>query len=595
MIRMRFGRFVRRARSGSASHNWSGSQVVSGILGVSMLVGAALAGSPARGDLLSGKGDEFLSRSAGRNVPGGVPVIIRLEGALTASQQKALDALNVVIYRRLPVINSVAARVPARNMKRLAGLAFVKRLSSDATVNKCDEFTVQSSGADVAYAKYGLTGEGVGVAVVDSGISQHEDLTKPGLLGTVLLSSNRILKSVNFVASERTNDDLCGHGTHVAGIIGGNGHASTGLLAKKSFYGSARKVNLVSVRVLSRVGQSDVSTVVAGIQWVINNRSTYKIKVLNLSLGHPAGESYTTDPLCQAVEQAWKAGIVVVCAAGNDGRASATQKSGASNEGWGTAYGSINSPANDPYVITVGATKSMDGIRAHDRIATYSGRGPSRVDLVLKPDIVSPGNHIISTLSDGSYLDEEHSDTNLISGTVYLLGGVLFGSSNKYFHLSGTSMSAPVVVGGIAQILQKYPNLSPDTIKARIMMSADKWVDPSGITDPCTFGAGYLNIPAALNSTVVATQPAMSPSLSEDANGNVYINMDRALWGTRAIWGTGVSDLRAIWGTNAIWGASSNVLNASRAIWGTSIWSDRAIWGTTFSSVDLSSRAITGE
>ena len=87
----------------------------------------------------------------------------------------------------------------------------------------------------------------------------------------------------------------------------------------------------------------------------------------------------------------------------------------------------------------------------------------------------------------------------------------------------------------------------------------------------------------------------MSPSLSEDANGNVYINMDRALWGSRAIWGTGISDLRAIWGTQAIWGASSNVLNASRAIWGTSVWSDRAIWGTTSSSVDLSSRAIGGE
>ena len=128
-----------------------------------------------------------------------------------------------------------------------------------------------------------------------------------------------------------------------------------------------------------------------------------------------------------------------------------------------------------------------------------------------------------------------------------------------------------------------------------MMMSADKWMDPSGVTDPCTYGAGYLNIPAALNSTVVATQYAVSPTLSEDTDGNVYINMDRALWGARAIWGTGIYDLRAIWGTQAIWGASSNVLNASRAIWGTSVWSDRAIWGTASSSVDLSSRAIGGE
>src|SRR5207249_10554020 len=129
------------------------------------------------------------------------------------------------------------------------------------------------------------------------------------------------------------------------------------------------------------------------------------------SLGHPVGESHSTDPLCQAVEAAWKAGIFVVCAAGNDGRLNSTIAAGADNEGWGTAYGSIQVPGNDPYVITVGATKSIDGIRAHDKIATYSSRGPSRVDIVLKPDIVAPGNHIISTLADGSYLDTQHSDT----------------------------------------------------------------------------------------------------------------------------------------------------------------------------------------
>lgn len=201
---------------------------------------------------------------------------------------------------------------------------------------------------------------------------------------------------------------------------------------------------------------------------------------------------------------------------------------------------------------------------------------------------------IISTLADGSYLDTAHSDTNLVSGTVYLVTGLLFGNANKYFVLSGTSMAAPVVAGGAALILQKYPNLSPDTVKARMMMSADKWADPSGVTDPCTYGAGYLNIPAALNSTVVATQPAMSPTLSEDANGNVYINTDRTLWGTRALWGTGVTDLRAVWGTQAVVGAS-NLLSGSRAIWGTAVWNDRAIWGTTSSSVDLSSRAIGGE
>src|SRR5207244_676210 len=132
--------------------------------------------------------------------------------------------------------------------------------------------------------------------------------------------------------------------------------------------------------------------VAAGIQWVVNNRAQYNIRVLNFSLGHLPAESYKTDPLCQAVEAAWKSGIVVVCAAGNAGRYNDTAKPNQGNEGFGTAYGSILSPGNDPYVITVGAMKSVDGSRAHDTIATYSSRGPSVGDHIMKPDLVAAGN-----------------------------------------------------------------------------------------------------------------------------------------------------------------------------------------------------------
>jgi serine protease AprX len=566
--------------------------LLAGCLISSLTTYAALPSAARAGEA---KGDLFVQRQMAHGQrTGWTSVILKLDGSLTPAQDNALRSLGADIYRRLPIVSSVALRVPNRNLQKLASLPFVQRLSADVQVVKTDEFTVKSSGADVAYSQYGLTGSGIGVAIVDSGIRPHMDLTKPGLLGTVLLSSNRIVKNVNFVAGETTTNDLCGHGTHVAGIVGGNGESSDGLLAYRTFYGIARKVNLVNVRVLDRVGQGNVSTVIAGIQWVMSNKSNYNIRVLNLSLGHPVGESYTTDPLCQAVEAAWKKGIVVVCAAGNEGRMNMTPGSGTDNEGWGTAYGSINSPANSPYVITVGATKSMDGKRVNDRIATYSGRGPSRLDYVLKPDIIAPGNQIISTLADDSYLDTEHSDTNLISAVTYLLSP-LTGDASKYFRLSGTSMAAPVVSGAAAMMLQKYPGLTPDTVKARLMMSADKWTDAAGNSDPCTYGAGYLNIPAALRSTVTATQYAMSPFLTEDENGNVFIDMTRAIWGSKAIWGTGVSDLRAVWGTKAIWGSSLNVLDASKAIWGSTVWGDRAVWGTTTGAVDLTSKAINGE
>jgi len=143
-------------------------------------------------------------------------------------------------------------------------------------------------------------------------------------------------------------------------------------------------------------------------------------------------------------------------------------------------------------------------------------------------------------------------------------------------------------------LLQNNPSLTPDTVKARLMVSADKWASPSGDTDPCTYGAGFVNILAALQSSVVATQPALSPVLAQGPNGAIYINASQ-IWGTRAIWGTGsLTDLRAIWGTSAIAGATM-VVDGNRAIWGTSVWSNGCISNQDFNSVDLSGIVIKGE
>jgi len=631
------------------------------------LAGAALA-APTQHAPATATSDLFVARTlAQKPTSGWSSVILKTTGALTPAQEARVRSLGGDITRRLPIIGSVAVRVPSRNLKAVAALPFVTHLSLDGMVQKSDEFTVgsseaaQAAAADSAGHSYQLTGQGVTVAVIDSGMAPSQDLSRPQYTKdhgfNLLTPTSRILASVNFVSDVPPDQlgtvgvtlgilsggdgknpvlglpldgdwkksnlyDPCGHGTHIAGIIAGNGAKSSGNHYFRTFYGIAPQSNLVNVRVLDQSGTTSVSTVITGLQWVVNNRKSYNIRVINLSLGHPVTESYATDPLCQAVEAAWKAGIVVVCAAGNEGRGSAANDPAQGNEGWGVNYGSIQSPANDPCIITVGATKDMDGVRADDRIATYSSRGPSRADLVLKPDVIAPGNKVISLDAKNSMLDLYAGRTNDIPQSAYMKGHADPNHVSKdYFRLSGTSMASPVVAGAAALLLQADPTLTPDTIKARLMLSADKWTDPSGNADPLTYGAGYVNIPAALASTATATLPALSPTLTQNSDGTLSLVMGRAAWGSTAIngsraawgsglWGTGITDLRAVWGSSvnsdrAAWGSGStaadraawgsNSVSSDRAAWGSSVWGDRAAWGSSTSAVDLTSTAIKGE
>ena len=408
-----------------------------------------------------------------------VGVIVRTAAPLTPAQEAQLTALGAQIVCRLPIIQSVAVRLPQDRLAALAALPFAAHLSLDGAVQKTDEFTVGSSEASQAFVTtydkkgknpqtYKLTGAGVTVAVVDSGVSPvadlstgHDDyfnlapsrvsqsvnLSTPLPSGSVIGSlfdkknsgkgngKNVALSGLPLGVSSSNAADPCGHGTHVAGIIGGNGSRSPQAfplsplfsipVCTHTFMGIAPDAGLVDVRVLDQDGGSTVSTVVSGLQWVLKHQKDDKkapIRVVNLSLGHPVSESYTTDPICQAAEALWQAKIVVVCAAGNQGRTSGcTNTPGLDNEGWGTAYGSIQSPGNDPFVITVGATKSTDGNRSNDKIATYSSRGPSRLDLVMKPDIIAPGNKVISLDVQGSTLDNYAGGANDIPYSCYVI------------------------------------------------------------------------------------------------------------------------------------------------------------------------------
>lgn len=512
--------------------------------------------------------------------------IVKFSKDLSAIEKRSLEKIGAKVLGHLSLIGSYHVSVPEKNLAKFSKLPFVARVSADVNVKKTDEFSVENTFTDMAFDKYGVTGSGVTVAVLDSGVDPNEDLENPKS------EKSRIVANANFVPSSTSASDLNGHGTHVAGIIAGNGEMSSGSKSYRTFYGIAREANIINVRVLDATGQSKVSTLISAIQWVVDNRAKHKIRVLNLSLGHSVGESYKTDPLCQAVEKAWKSGIVVVCAAGNDGRKLPLPIGNkADNEGYGTAYGSVSSPGNDPYVITVGSMKAINSDRKDDVASTFSGRGPSRLDLTLKPDIMAPGNKIISLRKPLSFL-ELTSPGNMVMPRDYIRNASILATSN-YFKLSGTSMAAPVVSGAVALMLQQSPSLSPDTVKARLMMSADKWTAPSGEGDACTYGAGYLNVLNALKSNVVAAQSALSPSLSRDGLGNVTLDVDESIWGERALWGTNVTELRAVWGNRALWGTST--LSGNRALWGTSVWSDRALWGTNVLSIGIGPILLLGE
>ncbi len=532
-------------------------------------------------------------------------VIVRLNGPLTEAKRARLTRLNCFLYRELPIIHSVALKVPNANLSKLEGLDFVNHISLDGVVRKNDSFTDSNSMATAAWANLAATRtrlnlSQVVVGILDSGVNPVPDLPNIPL-------------AVSFATGDPSSTDYCGHGTDVAGILCGNGHDSTGPNFTQTITGVASNpgagaLNLVSLKVLNAQGEGLVSDVIAAMSTIQLAVSGGKATlpqlpanarfVLNMSIGHPVGESYTTDPLCQACESLSQMGVVIVCAAGNNGRITDTQGTYTDNEGYGTNYGSINSPANDPYVITVGAMKNIDSNRSDDTIATYSSRGPTLLDYVMKPDIVAPGNDVIST--DGTtptgpravttWLDQTYPSIILPPSSYWSGRGPSPTNQPGYITLSGTSMATPVVTAAAAMMLAENPTLSPSTVKLRLMATADKWTAPNGVGDPCTYGAGYVDIAAAMNSTLIATQPAESPILTEDSSGDVTIaNMS----GQMAIWGSNLTDLHAIWGKMAV--DQNGTLASSYAIWGKSVWLTDAMFGVQEFQADFSSHVINGE
>ena len=361
--------------------------------------------------------------------------------------------------KRVPIVHGVSAALTPAWIQFFATDPNVFRIVYDAPVRLMD--TALSAAAlvtvyplvDNAVAEWSnplapLTGKGIGVAVVDSGIAQHPDF------------ANRVTVNLNFSSTATSPADQFGHGTLVAGIVGGSGTASNG-----QYIGIAPEVTLLNLRVNDATGAAATSDIMNAILWVVNNQSTYDIRVLNLSLMSSVAESYTTSALDAAVEYAWLKGIAVVVAAGNLGPNSA-----------------LYAPANDPYVITVGATDDAGTVTTtDDTLAAFSSYGVTQ-DGFAKPDLVAPGRRIVSTAAAGSAI-----------ATTYPLNMV----GTQYMMVSGTSMAAPQVSGIAALYLEAHPGIRPGQLKGVLKTTAHGfgwW----GIV-PVGAGAGYADPVAAIN------------------------------------------------------------------------------------------------
>ena len=473
---------------------------------------------------------------------GEVPVIIQYKTAPTSAELSLLETLSGHTPYLLNSIHAVVVSLPQSALSTLTqdtNVAYVsanRAMSAKQVSTTSAEYTTEPINAPAVWAN-GYVGTGIGIAVIDSGINPVPDLSVYGKK-----NQTRIVYNQSFVASDPTDaGDYYGHGTHVAGLIAGNGTLSTGKQYFRTFYGSAPNANLINLRVLDQNGQGSDAAVIEAIETAISLRNRYNIKVINLSIGREIFESFALDPVCQAVEQAWQAGIMVVVAAGNDGRNLALNPEG---------YGTIEAPGNDPFPLTVGAVKSMGTATiVDDQMASYSSKGPSYIDHVVKPDIIAPGNVVTSLQFPNDPLVSESAFVTLDS--FYRVNGPAIPSTD-YFPLSGTSMSTAVVSGAVADLFQAQPNISPDEAKAFIMRNGDRKylpatsiaVDPTSGTsytahnDVFTIGAGYLDIAATINSvlanrTRMPVGAALSPvaAYNPGSNSVFLLREPGALWG----------------------------------------------------------------
>jgi serine protease AprX len=432
------------------------------------------------------------------------------------------------VLTKFHIINGVEASIPTVLEPLLAALPGITvtpdvPVSVQSTVESTgphtpsDEF-LQQTGATQLFAN-GDTGQGVTVAVLDTGIDDLPDF------------AGRLIGGVDLTGGNNPFQDSFGHGTFVAGLIAGNGASSGG-----QYEGEAPGADLVSVKVAGATGQTDLATVIEGVQWAVDNQLAYNIRVLNMSLGFQPFESTVVNPLDQAVQAAWNSGIAVVASAGNAG----------------PSNGTILSPGDDPLVITVGSLDDMaQPVVADDEMTNFSSAGPTSPDGWAKPDLVTSGRSVVSLAAPGSTIYNENPSARIGSGN---------------FVGSGTSFSTAITSGAAALILADNPSLTPDQLKARLL----------GTTSPGPVGNPFVDGHGALNANAAATAGPMN--LGQSVVGSVLT----LLGATVSL--SPVGSLADTWNASLWSGVSWPQGPVSSKSWNGSAWNGSAWNGFAWSS-----------
>jgi serine protease AprX len=475
-----------------------------------------------------------------------VEVIVQLNpGTTRGAAAPLVRELGGTVTRDLHIINAVAAELPAAGARELASRPEVRAVSPNAATKPqaTGDGLATSYNASIQtpflWNTYRGTGRGVGVAVVDTGIAG--DL--PDFRAPSLDKSSRVIASAVVNPDASSAGDRYGHGTHVAGIIAGDSrNRDDGDANKGRFMGVAPGANLISIKASDDDGNATVLDVIAGIQFAVDHKADYNIRVLNLSLESSATESYKTDPLDAAVEAAWFKGIFVVAAAGNRG----------------PGDGSVShAPGNDPYVVTVGAVddKGTKEI-ADDEPTSWSSRGTTQ-DGFSKPDIYAPGAKIVSNLAPGSAYSRLCSDCVSDGG--------------EYIRAGGTSMAAPMVAGAAAIGFQLDPTMTPNRAKA-LLCDSDRpltdSIDELSLVDAARRFAG--------DGGRLANQGLEPNTYIDPTTGE--IDYTRSRW-SRSRWSEAGELLRSSWSRSS-WslapdslGTDSAAVATARSSWSRSSWS----------------------